>query len=280
METTMAREAEANLEQLAANEYPGRLIIQGISAEGDFALQGYAIMGRSTGSRNRIFETFGEGFNLGVRTAPFETKPGEDHSLTIYNAMRDADLGRAHVATNGAQTDDIVRAINSVERTDRNALEVEQNRNLLGAFDEELHHWAYEPDEPNYTPRINGLLVLNDEVRQSPRVGAIDFRLAYMKKAVEGLRIERQIKSHRVLLDVNPQEGRGDCLHTYQTNGDPLPPFEGNPYVVPLQGNAQETADTYWDVLNNDNKVSLAVKEIDLVTGAVNIVLKNKHLGD
>lgn len=242
---------EANFAQLAANEYPGRLIVNGITGSGD-GVQVYTIMGRSTGSQNRVFEKFDDQGSVGVRTAPFEVKPGEDHSLTIYNAMRAAGHD-AHVVTNGEQTDHIVEAIR------------EAGGHPADPFLNALKDWGYEPDKPNWTPRINGLFT---------RIGLSV--IEYMKKDNDSHRIIRTVDERTLNVP-----GVGLCVHTYDGNapeGEPLPPFSGSPYFIPLGETVAETADMLWSALDADNKVSLAVKALDV--NPENIILKNKHLGD
>lgn len=256
MEGTSPEALEANAAFLAANEYPGRLIVQGLTEAGGF-VQAYAIMGRSDGSRNRIFETFTDGDSTRVRTAPHQIKEGEDQSLTIYTAMREAVPG-IHIVTNGDQTDDIATTISET-------LEEDERARADTAFFEALNNWSYEPDKPNWTPRINALL------DPANRRHAIE----YMKKDERSLKIIRTM-THQIVSSV----GVALCLHTYEGNGDPLPPFSGQPYNVPLGATAQETADLLWEALNPDNRVALAVKAIGFDNRTGEIILKNKHHGD
>ncbi len=260
MEGTSPEAVEANLAQLAANPYPGRFIAQGVTAGGEF-VQAYAIMGRSESSRNRILEWFSRdsaiGTSTGVRTAPFVSKEGEDHSLTIYTAMREATPG-IHVVTNGEQTDDI-------SCTMADGVDADESARTDSLFFGALNSWAYEPDKPNWTPRINALLDPKN------RRHAIE----YMKKDPDSFKIIRTM-THQLI----SRAGVALCLHTYDGDGDPLPPFSGAPYHIPLGETLGETADMLWETLNEENRVALAVKGLSPNNRSGEIILRNKHLGD
>ena len=225
---------------LREHPYPGRGIVLGRSADDQKAVIAYFIMGRSENSRNRIFEATEDG----IRTRAYDESKMTDPSLIIYHPVRMA--GRGVVVTNGDQTDTI-----------RDYL-------LEGrTFAEALRTRCFEPDPPNYTPRISGLL--------SPDGS---FKLSILKSA-DGdpncnLRYFYEYDA--------PLAGEGRFIHTYQANADPLPSFEGEPRRVALTApNAQTLADELWASLNEDNKVSLYVCYRDLASGEVDTVIVNKH---
>lgn len=236
--------AQANMEALRSNPYPGRGIVIGQTPDGANMVQVYWIMGRSENSRNRVFERDGDA----VRTAPFDESKVEDPSLIIYNCTRVH--GRAHIVTNGDQTDTIYDALVSGE-----------------PMEDALHTRTYEPDAPNYTPRISGLIDLEAPVHA--------YTLSILKT-----------------IDNNPSQpvraffhyehaipGIGHFVATYDGDGDPLPSFSGEPRPVPLVDDIEETCNIYWEALNADNKVSLLVKFIDVGSGASDTRLVNKHAG-
>lgn len=233
--------ARENLQALAANPYPGRGLIVGMEESGNRLIQVYWIMGRSPNSRNRVFESEG---SL-VRTAPADPAKVSDPSLIIYNAMMELD--GVFVATNGDQTDTIIQAIVAG-----------------GNFRTALMTRRYEPDGPNWTPRISAICSL--------RYGVPRAALAILKKAPTSMGCERQFFHYDTL-----EPGYGRCLTTYRGDGDPLPPFEGEPRVMPLAGGIEAIADSVWDALNADNRVSLAVKAIDLASRTSTIALRNKY---
>lgn len=241
-----------NEARLAANEYPGRGIIMGVNESGTHAIQMYWLMGRSAGSRNRVFERQDET----VRTVPFEEVPGEDHSLTIYNAMREA--AGAHVVTNGHQTDTIVDELDKIVV---GADKIQQSV----AFKAALEQWEYEPDDPNFTPRISGLLAVNHH----PDSSALNIWTSIIKRNPENGDVERETTDNLIWLerikDDDPKvTGTGVCLHTYDGNGDPIPSFSGEPYQVGLENTAEENAKKFAGLLNGTNLVSLVAKAIPL----------------
>ena len=233
--------ARKNLQALAANPYPGRGLIVGMDESGARLIQVYWIMGRSANSRNRVFESQ-EGL---VRTAPADPTKVSDPSLIIYNAM--VGLDGYFVATNGDQTDTIVQAVVAG-----------------GDFQTALMTRCYEPDGPNWTPRISAVCSL--------RFGAPRATLAILKRAPATRGCERQFFHYDTF-----DPGYGRCLTTYRGDGDPLPAFEGEPQVLPLAGAPDAVADRIWSALNEENRVSLAVKAIDLATGASTVTLRNKY---
>ena len=230
-------------ELLQAHPYPGRGIVLGRSADGQKAVIIYFIMGRSGNSRNRIFEATGDG----IRTRAYDESKMVDPSLIIYHPVRQ--VGEVTVVTNGDQTDTI-----------RDSL-------LAGkSYIDALRTRCYEPDGPNYTPRISGMVRPDGS-----------YRLAILKSA-DG----NPACCRRFFYEYDaPIAGQGHFISTYQTDGDPLPSFEGEPRTVELGDETAATlADRLWNSLNADNKVSLFVRTIDLTTGQTDTAIKNKHQGE
>lgn len=223
--------AQRNVEVLRQNPYPGRGIIQGVTSADEFA-QVYWVMGRSPNSRNRILHQPEEGT---VATTAFDISKVTDPSLIIYNAMRwNKDM---HVVSNGDHTD---KVIDSKE-------DPEDGGFLINSLISE----TYEPDPPNNTPRIVGLY-------------APDFFQYQMLKISKDPLQESGLPVHSLYdySDLAHKPGYGYTLQTYNGDGDPLPTFDRDPYIMPLRGNADDIADYYWDVLNKDNRVAIAVKTI------------------
>jgi len=237
--------AGQNMEKLKANPYPGRGIVLGQSPDGKSLVQIYWIMGRSANSRNRIFEAEGDS----VKTKAFYESKVEDPSLIIYYPVRV--FKNAHIVTNGDQTDTIYTHLSQG-----------------GTFEAALDTRTFEPDAPNYTPRISGLIDLDN-----PRVA---YQLAILK-AVEGNPAGCQRNYYKYETAI---PGIGHCIHTYENDGNPLPSFLGEPYPVPLFDSLEENARTYWALLNSDNRISLMVKMIDPVNRSSRQMILNKHLGD
>ena len=233
--------ADANLARLRANPYPGRGIVLGLDEDGAHWVQVYWVMGRSANSRNRVLEVEG----AEVATAPHDPSKVEDPSLIIYRAM--SSFHGWHVVSNGDHTDSVVQHVAAGS-----------------TFETALEGCRHEPDAPNYTPRIAGLARLNGE----------DTELKLAKIVRDPGDEEHSIHCfYRYAGFVN---GFGACLHTYAGDGDPLPPFDGDPYAVPLAGNIDEIADAYWDVLDADNKVALAVKTIHCDSGRTAVTVRNQ----
>ncbi len=240
--SALSEQAQANMQALSENAYPGRGIVIGMTPDAARCVQVYWIMGRSANSRNRVFVQDGDL----VRTAPFDASKVEDPSLIIYNCVRTT--GRAHVVTNGDQTDTIVDAIASG-----------------GTFEAAIQSRTFEPDAPNYTARISGLADLDAE--------GCAYKLAIIK-AVGGSadHCTRQVFGYET-----GAPGVGHCVTTYAGDGSPLPCFEGEPYPLPLVDCIDGTANAYWQALNEDNKISLLVKTIQVETGETDIRIINKH---
>lgn len=245
--------AQANLEALAENPYPGRGIVQGLNEAGDTALQAYWVMGRSENSQNRILVQEDDI----VRTEAFDESKVTDPSLIIYNAM---DIVRdnftRHVVSNGDQTDTITEGLAQGK-----------------TFDAALKSREYEPDAPNYTPRISGVIVpYNADNRPDARVA--DTILSVIRKdpsSDEALRVY----SYSIL--GTRDAGTGKCVHTYLRDGSPLPSFDQDPFEVPLGENVDDTAEALWTHLNEDNRVALVVKGIHLATNEASYRIINAH---
>ena len=228
--------------ELSATTYPGRGIVLGKSADARCFYIAYFIMGRSENSRNRIFEIDGRG----TRTKAFDESKMVDPSLIIYAPVRVC--GDVTIVTNGDQTDTIYDALEAGK-----------------TFEEALRSRTFEPDAPNYTPRISGVV--------EPK--ADRYRLSILKSA-DG----DPASTRRYFFDYDaPRPGEGHFIHTYQQDGNPLPSFEGEPVPVTIEGDLETFSWTVWDNLNADNKVSLFTRSIDLETGAVTSLLFNKHQG-
>jgi hypothetical protein len=235
-------EARGNFSRhIEQNSYPGRGLVLGRSSDAAAWLQVYWIMGRSPNSRNRIFEA--EGSTL--RTAPHDPAALRDPSLVIYEAM--LELPGVHIVSNGDQTRTIRDEIASG-----------------GSFESALQKREREPDPPNYTPRISGLIDL--------RGGEASFALSILKaNPADPDRTDRT-----TFRPAPPPPALGLALTTYQGDGDPLPAFRGEPLWLPLEGDPERVADRYWNGLDADNRVALAVKRIPARGGASEIVLRNR----
>ena len=228
--------------ELSATTYPGRGIVLGKSADARCFYIAYVIMGRSENSRNRIFEIDGRG----IRTKAFDESKMVDPSLIIYAPVRVC--GDVTIVTNGDQTDTIYDALEAGK-----------------TFEEALRSRTFEPDAPNFTPRISGVV--------EPK--ADRYRLSILKSA-DG----DPASTRRYFFDYDaPRPGEGHFIHTSQPDGNPLPSFEGEPVPVTIEGDLETFSWTVWDNLNADNKVSLFTRSIDLETGAVTSLLFNKHQG-
>lgn len=224
---------------LESNPYPGRGIVLGRDNAGTHAVAAYFIMGRSENSRNRIFSPARDG----IRTEAHDPSKMTDPSLIIYHPVRQ--VGRGLVVTNGDQTDTV-----------RDGL-------LAGkTFAQALHTREFEPDAPNYTPRISGLL--------SPDGS---FKLSILKSA-DG---NPACCCRFFYTYDHPLPGEGRFIHTYMGDGSPLPSFEGEPERVALDApTAEVLAERMWAALNPDNKVSLFVRYIDLSDGSCQDAIRNK----
>ncbi len=226
---------------LAENPYPGRGIVIGKSADGTHAAIAYFIMGRSVNSRNRIFETTEDG----IRTKAYDESKLEDPSLIIYHPVRR--LGNQLIVTNGDQTDTI-----------RDGLQEGKT------FPQSLVSRCFEPDGPNWTPRISGLVNFTE--------GGFDYSMSILKSAdAEGS------ACNRFTYDYVALNGLGHFIHTYVTDGNPIPTFQGEPERVAIGNCAEEFTKNIWENLNADNKISLYTNWVNLTTGEEKVTIINKH---
>ena len=230
-------------EYLSENEYPGRGIILGRSDDGKNAVFAYFIMGRSSNSRNRVFEVCGDD----IRTRAFDESLLTDPSLIIYAPVRVYE--KSIIVTNGDQTDTVFEYLKK-DKT----------------FEEALYTRTFEPDAPNFTPRISGLIDINDRLK---------LKLSILKSNYGD---ENQTLRFFYNYD-DPKSGEGFFIHTYKENGDPLKSFEGEPRKVGLCGDINNFSENLWNALNADNKISLAVRYIDIETGKYEQIIKNKLEG-
>ncbi len=229
-------------EELMSNAYPGRGIVIGKSADGKKAVTAYFIMGRSSNSRNRVFVEDGEG----IRTEAFDPSKLEDPSLIIYAPVRV--LGNKTIVTNGDQTDTIYDLMDKQQ-----------------TFEQSLRVREFEPDGPNYTPRISGIMHLEN--------GTYNYAMSILKSD-DG----RPESCDRFTFAYsNPINGEGRFIHTYARNENPLPSFEGEPKRVDITGDIDEFTNMIWTSLNEENKVSLFVRYIDIETGKYETRIINKN---
>ena len=232
---------------LSENTYPGRGIVIGKSADGTKAMIAYFIMGRSVNSRNRIFERF-EG---GMRTKAYDESKLSDPSLIIYNPYLSAKGGNIDIVTNGDQTNTIFDSL----------------QEGVHGFEDAIRLREFEPDAPNYTPRISGILYYC-----FPR-NVFSYKLSIIKSA-NG----RPVCRHFFYDYLMPEDGIGHFIHTYQCDGDPIPSFYGEPEEVAMPNTARELADLVWNNLNEDNKVSLFVRCVPLDGSAAEEIIINKNV--
>ena len=229
-------------EELRGNAYPGRGIVIGRTPDGKKAVTAYFIMGRSENSRNRVFVEDG----AGIRTQAFDPSKLTDPSLIIYAPVRV--LGNKTIVTNGDQTDTIYEGM---------------DKQLT--FEQSLRSREFEPDGPNYTPRISGIMHIEN--------GRYNFAMSILKSD-DG---DPQSCNRYTYAYENPKAGQGRFIHTYMHDGNPLPSFEGEPKVVAISGEIDEFVKAVWENLNPDNKVSLFVRYIDIETGIYESRIINKN---
>ena len=225
---------------LSSNSYPGRGIIVGLTPDGTKAVSAYFIMGRSENSRNRIFRAEGDD----VMIYPFDESKVEDPSLIIYAPVRS--LKNALIVTNGDQTDTIRDFLKKGD-----------------CFENALRTRGFEPDKPNYTPRISAILHWDT---------CWWYQLSILKSA-DG----QGTRCNRFTFDLAPVPGLGHFIHTYVGDGNPLPSFEGEPEQVELMDDIDALTDTIWTNLNEANKISLFVRFVDVKTGKAETRIINKH---
>lgn len=223
------------------NPYVGRGIIVGKTADGKNAVSAYFIMGRSANSRNRIFAKR----DGAVYTEPFDASKVEDPSLIIYAAVREC--GNRLVVTNGDQTDTIVEGLSAGK-----------------TFEQALESRAFEPDFPNWTPRISAMLTFEG--------GNFSYRMSILKSVdAEGSDCARYVFAYP------SKAGLGHFLHTYVTDGNPIPTFQGEPERVEIPNDMEAFTERLWNALNEQNKISLYVRYTDLATGKSRETIINKN---
>ncbi len=230
------------VQELKENSYPGRGIVLGKSADGTKAVTAYFIMGRSENSRNRIFVEEGKG----IRTQAFDPAKLTDPSLIIYSPVRV--LGNKIIVTNGDQTDTIFA-----------------NMDRQMTFEQSLRERAFEPDAPNYTPRISGIMHIENDT------------FNYAMSILKSNNGNPDSCNRYTFAYENPIAGEGRFIHTYMNDGNPLPSFEGEPKLVSISNDINEFTDDVWNALNEDNKVSLFVRYVDLATGECETKIMNKN---
>ncbi len=228
--------------ELNSNTYPGRGIVIGKTKDGKKAVTAYFIMGRSNNSRNRVFVEDGEG----IRTQAFDPSKLEDPSLIIYAPVRV--LGNKIIVTNGDQTDTIYEGM---------------DKQLT--FEQSLRTREFEPDAPNYTPRISGIMHVEN--------GKYNYAMSILKSNNGN----PEACNRYTFAYENPVAGEGHFIHTYMHDGNPLPSFEGEPKLVKINGDINEFTNMVWTNLNEDNKVSLFVRFIDIETGEYETRIVNKN---
>jgi len=229
--------------ELSGNVYPGRGIVVGKSEDGKYAVCAYFIMGRSVNSRNRIFV---EGEDQGIRTQAFDPSKLSDPSLIIYAPVRVT--GNHTIVTNGDQTDTIFDGL---------------NKGLT--FEQSLRSREFEPDQPNFTPRISADMLIEN--------GEFSYQMSILKSDL----MDPSCTDRYTFSYDKPRAGEGRFIHTYMGDGNPLPSFEGEPTPVEINGDIDEFTSLVWDNLNPDNKVSLFVRFIDLKTKRYEMRIVNKN---
>ena len=230
-------------ELLNSNAYPGRGIVIGRSEDGSKAVTAYFIMGRSVNSRNRVFTATEDG----IKTEAFDPSKLTDPHLIIYSPVRV--LGNKTIVTNGDQTDTIY------ELMDRQY-----------TFEQSLRGREFEDDAPNYTPRISGIMRVEN--------GTYNFAMSILKSA-DG---NPESTERHTFTYSNPLPGVGRFIHTYMGDGNPLPSFEGEPEKVAISGDIDTFTNKVWESLNEENKVSLFVRFINIADGTYETRIVNKNV--
>ena len=228
--------------ELNTNSYPGRGIVIGRSEDGKYAVTAYFIMGRSVNSRNRVFVEDGEG----IRTQAHDPSKLSDPSLIIYAPVRVR--GKQTIVTNGDQTDTVYDLMAEGK-----------------TFEEALRTREFEPDAPNFTPRISGIMHVED--------GNYDFSMSILKSE-DG---NPDYCLRNTFSYPNCPAGEGRFIHTYMEDGEPRPSVEGEPTKVDIKGDIDAFTELVWTNLNEDNKVSLFVRYIDIATGEYETRIVNKN---
>ena len=231
-------------QELKGNAYPGRGIVIGKTKDGKKAAIAYFIMGRSENSRNRVFVEDGEG----IRTQAFDPSKLSDPSLIIYAPVRV--LGNKTIVTNGDQTDTIYELMDKQQ-----------------TFEQALRTREFEPDAPNYTPRISGVMEFAE--------GQFSCKMSVLKSA-DG---DPACCCRYTFSYDRPLAGEGRFIHTYQGDGDPLPSFAGEPERIGIENEDIDSfAERIWGSLNEENKVSLFVRYIEIETGEYESRIINKNV--
>jgi IMP cyclohydrolase len=236
-------EFEDQSDRIETSSYPGRGIVIGMTPNGKHLVQVYWIMGRSEGSRNRIFIQDGDT----VRTWVFDESKVDNLDLISYNPIRVH--GSYHIVTNGDQTDTILQHLQRGE-----------------TFEAALDTRSWEPDPPINTPRISGLINASPDANYVYKLGIL--------KTVQG---NAEHTSRHYATYETPVAGYGHCITTYLDDGDPVPSFEGEPYTVMLLNDIKETANRFWSILDEDNKVALLAKFIDPASNQSDIHIVNRY---
>lgn len=229
-------------EELKSNSYPGRGIVIGKSADGKSAVTAYFIMGRSVNSRNRVFTETEDG----IKTEAADPSKLSDPHLIIYSPVRV--LGNKTIVTNGDQTDTIYELMDKQQ-----------------TFEQSLRTREYEDDAPNYTPRISGIMHVEN--------GKYNYAMSILKSA-DG---NPACCERFTFTYTDPLDGVGHFIHTYMGDGNPLPSFEGEPKKISVHNDIDEFTAKLWDALNEDNKVSLFVRYIDIASGKAVSKIVNKY---
>ncbi|RKJ04338.1 inosine monophosphate cyclohydrolase [bacterium D16-54] len=229
-------------QELKGNTYPGRGIVIGKTPDGTKAVSAYFIMGRSENSRNRVFVEDGEG----IRTQAFDPAKLQDPSLIIYAPVRV--LGNKTIVTNGDQTDTIYEGM---------------DRQLT--FEQSLRSREFEPDGPNYTPRISGIMHIEN--------GKFNYAMSILKSN-HG---DPASCCRYTFAYENPLAGEGHFIHTYKSDGNPLPSFEGEPKPAGMMDEIDAFTKLLWESLNEENKVSLFVRYIEIASGRYETRIVNKN---
>ena len=230
-------------EDLQSKTYPGRGIVLGKSTDGTKAVCAYFIMGRSENSRNRVFVEEGEG----IRTEAFDPSKMVDPSLIIYAPVRV--LGNKTIVTNGDQTDTIYEGM---------------DKQLT--FEQSLRCREFEPDGPNYTPRISGVMHIEN--------GKYNYAMSILKSNNGN----PSACNRYTFAYENPVAGEGHFIHTYKVNENPHPSFEGEPKLIGMMDDMEAFTELLWNSLNEENKVSLFVRYIDIATGKYETRIINKNV--
>lgn len=229
--------------ELSGNSYPGRGIVFGLTPDGSSAVIGYFTMGRSVNSRNRVFIDNGDD----LKNEAFDPSKLTDPSLIIYSPVRV--IGNTTVVTNGDQTDTVYDYLKAGK-----------------CFEDALRTRTFEPDPPNFTPRISGIITVEG--------GSLSYKLSIIKSMQHN---EKSVQ--RFFFDYpEPVRGTGHFIHTYDGDGNPIPTFSSVPKEVEIPNSINEFTDVLWNNLNPDNKVSLFVRYIDLKSGKYQTQIKNKNI--